>query len=201
MKVQHFNGTIIQSLIPQSPQSHIPINLLFVQGGSAGAYAADAELATSLQRALGAGYAVRYPAMPNEDDPDYQAWKAEILNQLKTMGPDAILVGHSIGASVIIKLLTEEVPAVNGVFLIATPFWHDDDFWQWKEAQLPADAAARVPKTVPLFFYHGRADESVPIAHLEMYVRLFPGATVRRLDGMDHQLKGDLSVVAEDIKG
>ncbi len=179
----------------------MPTPVLFIQGGSEGAHAADAELADSLQRALGQDYAVAYPAMPGEEEPNYLAWKAEILQQLKSMGSDAVLVGHSIGASVISKLLTEEPPPVRGVFLIAAPFWHTHDFWNWKEAELPGDAAARVPKNVPLFFYHGREDETVPIAHLKMYSRLFPEATIRRLDDLDHQLKGDLSAVAEDIRG
>lgn len=177
----------------------MPTPVLFIQGGSEGAYDADAELAASLKAALGAGYEVRYPRMPDEDNPDYGTWKSEILSQLSKMGPDAILVGHSIGASVIIKLLSEASPAIRGVFLIATPFWYTHDFWKWKEAELPGDAAARVPEAIPLFFYHGREDESVPIAHLEMYARLFPSATFRRFDGLDHQLNGDLSAVAEDI--
>ncbi len=39
--------------------------VLFIQGGGAGAYEADGKLAASLQEALGAEYEVRYPQMPN----------------------------------------------------------------------------------------------------------------------------------------
>lgn len=175
--------------------------VLFIQGGSAGAYAADAELAASLRRSLGADYEVRYPAMPNEDDPDYTAWKARILADLKDMGRDAILVGHSIGASVIIKLLTEAAPSIAGVILIAAPYWHDDDFWQWKDAQLPEDAESRLPKGLSILFYHGTADKSVPFSHLDMYARRFPRATIRPLKGRDHQLNNDLSEVAREVEG
>ena len=174
--------------------------VLFIQGGGEGAYQADAGLASSLRSALGGDYEVRYPAMPNESDPDYAAWKSRILAELAGWGEGAILVGHSIGASVIIKLLTEAVPSIFGAFLIAGPFWHDDEFWNWKEAELPGDAAARIPAALPLTFYHGSDDEVVPFSHLAMYARVFPTATIRRLDGRNHQLNDDLSDVARDIR-
>jgi hypothetical protein len=53
--------------------------VLFVQGGAEGAYKDDARLAESLRSNLGPNYQVRYPAMPNEADPDYQSWKRSIL--------------------------------------------------------------------------------------------------------------------------
>src|SRR6185436_17412883 len=105
----------------------MPTPVLFIQGGSEGAYREDAALAKSLGQELGAGYDVRYPAMPNESEPDLAAWKARILAELEAMGPGAVLVGHSIGASVVIKLLTEDAPSLAGVFLIATPFWYQHD--------------------------------------------------------------------------
>lgn len=173
--------------------------VLFIQGGGDGAYKEDAELAKALGQALGLGFDVRYPALPNESEPDFTAWKARILAELKEMGPGAILVGHSIGASVIIKLLTDTSPSLAGVFLIAAPFWYHHDFWHWPEAQLPKDADTRVPRSLPLFFYHGSEDKVVPFSHLDLYAELFPHATIRRLKG-DHQLQGDLSVVARDIR-
>lgn len=42
------------------------VKVLFVKGAGDGAYEADQKLATSLQRALGEGYDVIYPKMPNE---------------------------------------------------------------------------------------------------------------------------------------
>lgn len=174
--------------------------VLFIQGGAEGAYRADAELAERLGRALGTEYVVHYPEMPNEDDPDYFAWKERILSELRTLGAGTALVGHSIGASVIIKLLTEAAPSLAGVFLIATPFWHDDKVWRWPEATLPPDAASRLPPALPLFFYHGTADEVVPFAHLDRYARMLPRAIVRPLPGRNHQVEGDLSDIAADLR-
>ena len=45
--------------------------LLFVQGGGKGTHDAwDNKLVASLEQALGPDYAIRYPRMPDEGDPD-----------------------------------------------------------------------------------------------------------------------------------
>jgi hypothetical protein len=77
---------------------------------------------------------------------------------------------------------------------------HEREGWQWKEAELPADAAKKLPQDLPLFLYHGRADEDVPFAHLNLYTDTFPTAAARALDGRNHQLNDDLTEVAEDIR-
>jgi predicted alpha/beta hydrolase family esterase len=176
--------------------------VLFIQGGSEGAHDADAKLAASLERGLGHGYRVHFPKMPNETEPDYTAWKDTIVRKLARMGDGAILVGHSIGGSVVARLICEGEASqgLAGVFLASSPFWHDDSFWRWDEVRLPKDAGDKFPAGVPLFLYHGRADEFVPFAHLKMYAAMFPQATVRPLDGHNHQLNDDLSAVARDIK-
>lgn len=176
--------------------------VLFIQGGSDGAYGADAALVANLREKLGPSYTVRYPIMPNEDEPEYSAWKQKILDELAAMGDGVVLVGHSIGASVIAKLLTEQTfgQALRAVLLISTPFWYDHEFWRWDEGRLPKDASASIPKDMPLYLYHGRSDESVPFDHVKMYAKALPQAILRPLDNRDHQLNEDLSEVAQDIR-
>lgn len=177
-------------------------NVLFVQGGGEGAHACDAKLVASLEEHLGGGFAVHYPLMPNESDPGYVAWRDCIGRELRSLGDDAVLVGHSVGAAILIKLLAEEPleHPIAGIFLIAAPFMHASDGWQWKEAELPANAADALPKDVPLFVYHGRDDETVPFSHLALYSQTFRRATARALEGRNHQLNDDLTEVANDIR-
>jgi pimeloyl-ACP methyl ester carboxylesterase len=59
---------------------------------------------------------------------------------------------------------------------------------------------SKLPKGMPIFFYHGRNDETVPFAHLALYAEKFPKATIRVLDRRGHQLGNDLSEVAADIE-
>jgi predicted alpha/beta hydrolase family esterase len=177
-------------------------DMLFIQGGGAGAHEEDAELATSLRRELGTGYRVRFPRMPGEDEPDYTAWAERIEGELSEMADGAILIGHSIGASVVIKWLSEKAPphALAGVFLVAAPFWHDHQFWHWKEVELSKGAAAKLPKETPIHMYQGEEDEIVPFEHLDMYAKAIPQALIHPLPGRNHQLNGDLSEVAREIK-
>jgi uncharacterized protein len=176
--------------------------VLFVHGAGEGAHAEDAKLVASLREQLGSGYEVRYPALPNESEPDYATWKNCIADELTIVGDNALLVGHSIGASVLIKFLADGgfKQSIAGAFLVATPFWHDHEVWRWKEAELPQDVADRLPRGVPVFLYHGREDEIVPFSHLAMYAKALPQATVRALGGRNHQINDDLTEVADDIK-
>src|SRR6187431_2196424 len=77
-----------------------------------------------LEGSLGHGYLVKAPRMPKPEQPHYRTWApriAQLIDGLK----DPVLVGHSFGASVLLKHLCEvdALPAFTGLFLVATPFW------------------------------------------------------------------------------
>ena len=175
--------------------------VLFVHGGGEGAHEAGQELAASLQNALGAGYEVRSPKMPNEDSPEYGAWRDRISEDLADIDGGAILAGHSLGASILLKYPPEEKPEgpVASAFLVATPYWGAED-WEVDEYALREDFAAKLPEGLPMFFYHGRGDEVVPVGHLALYKEKLPWATFRGVDDLGHQFDGDLSRVARDIE-
>jgi predicted alpha/beta hydrolase family esterase len=173
--------------------------VLFIQGGGAGAHAADKLLAASLRSALGAGYVVQYPSMPNEEDPQYEAYKAQIARELASVDGKVILVAHSVGATVLLRYLTEETldKPVIGIFFIAAPYWGAEEWFDAKRLQ--ENLASRLQKSPPIFFYHSRDDQVVPFAHLAMYAAKLPQATIREFDGRGHQFQNDLSAVAADI--
>src|SRR5918992_19121 len=176
--------------------------VLFIHGGGEGAYEEDRKLAASLQDALGAAYDVRYPKMPDEDSPVYEAWKGRIARELDALKGEVILVGHSLGGSILLKYLSEgEVEKhVVGLFLVATPYWGVED-WEVGEYALREDFASKIPKEMTVFVYHSRDDEVVPFAHAALYEQKLPRATVREFDGRGHQFGEDLSEVARDIGG
>lgn len=178
--------------------------VLFIQGASEGAYQADAELAKSLQEALGEEYEVVYPAMPNEDDAPYDEWKARIQTELADMQGPVFLAGHSVGGSILLKCLGEikPKPAIGGICIMATPFWGGDG-WRYdgyKQLELPKNLAQKLPQGAPVFIYHCQDDSSVPYEHLALYAKLLPRAKSRTLSKGGHQLQGGLPVVAKDIQ-
>ena len=176
-------------------------DVLFVHGAGEGAHEADEKLAASLRDALGSGYDLRSPQMPDEDSPEVETWKEKIAGELATMDSEAILVGHSVGALLLLKYLSEEAAEkpVAGLFLAATPYVGTGG-WEVEEGALREDFASKLPEGLPVFLYHGRDDEVVPFEHLAMYGAKLTLATVREFDGRGHQFGDDLSEVARDIR-
>ena len=175
--------------------------VLFVHGAGGEAFEEDMALIRSLREALGPDFVVEYPQMPDADAPEFRKWSACISRQLSALDGGMILAGHSLGASILLKYLSEErvEKPIAGVFLIATPYWGTAD-WE-AEFKLREDFPVTLPENVPIFLYHSRDDEVVPFAHLALYAGQLPDASVREFDGRGHQLGDDLSEVAEDIAG
>lgn len=177
--------------------------VLFIQGGGGdGTHDEwDSKLVESLGRELGPAYEIRYPRMPNEAEPTYASWKAALENELATLHDGAILVGHSLGGTILINAVGAEPPelALRGVFLVAAPFVGKHG-WPSEDIEPVADLGASLPAQVPVYLYHGSEDETVPFEHVGLYARAIPQAVVRRLTGRNHQLNDDLSEVAADIR-
>jgi hypothetical protein len=175
--------------------------VLFIQGGGEGAFLADKPLAESLRMSLGPDYHVHYPAMPDEADPNDEMWRAEIRRQLEKIGGDTLVVGHSVGAYMLVRFMLRDRgrSTLPGVFLIATPFVGEGG-WQVSDVALPEDFAEDLPPGVPIFLYHARDDNVVPFSHLGLYRQKIRGATLRELESGGHQLNNDLSIVAADIR-
>ena len=175
--------------------------VLFIHGGGQGAYEADKELAANLRDELGAAYHVRCPEMPDEESPEYEAWKEKIEQELAALDGEVILVGHSLGALILLKYVYEEEveKPVAGLFLVATPYVGTGG-WKFEEDALREDFAAETHLRLPVFLYHSHDDEVVPFAHLALYEAKLPQATIQELEGRGHQSDNDLSEVARDIK-
>jgi hypothetical protein len=176
--------------------------VLFIQGGGEDTHDEwDNKLIERLERELGPDYQICYPRMPKEADPKYADWKAALKKEWAKLDDGAILVGHSIGGTILINALAEEPPdlALSAIFLIAAPFVGKDG-WPSEDIEPMLDLGARLPALSPVYLYHGTEDETAPIEHAGLYARAIPQAVVRRLTGRDHQLNNDMSEVAADIR-
>lgn len=176
--------------------------VLFIQGGGKGVHDEwDVKLVASLRRELGQAYEIRYPRMPNEDDPDYASWKPALERELRALPDGAIIVGHSLGGTLLAKLLSQQPSAakLGAIVLIAPPFVGDGG-WSNDRLQFPADLGARLPQGVPIHVFHGLADDVVPPAHADLYARAIPQARIHRVQGRDHQFNDQLNDVAEVIR-
>jgi pimeloyl-ACP methyl ester carboxylesterase len=139
--------------------------------------------------------------MPNESDPRYSAWKAALEEEFAGLHEGAIVIGHSIGGTILINALAESRPkaALGAIILIAAPLVGPGG-WTSEDIEPRQDIAVRLPAGVPVLLYHGTKDDIAPVEHLDLYAKAIPGALVRRLNGRDHQLNNSLSEVANDIR-
>ena len=181
----------------------MPLTVLLVHSsGPQGPGEGTDPFATRLREELGSSHEVLFPIMPSPEDPHYDAWSERLGQVLSGLDEPPIVVGHSLGGSVMLKHLAEAGfhESLTGLVLVATPFWGQSD-WE-KEWALPEDwpdPDTVLPRT---FLFHSRDDEEIPVAHLELYAKRLPGAEVHPLDGNGHLFDhGDLSEIVETIRG
>lgn len=176
--------------------------VLFIHSaGPQGPHEGSTELIAYLHGALDAGYDLKCPAMPAPENPRYEAWKEQIEKYLGVPGNEVILVGHSLGGSVLLKYLAEEPcrRSITALFLIATPYWGKRG-WEIDEYILHPDFLKKLPHIPKIFLYHSRDDEWVPFGHLGHYAKKFPQAVIRKLEGNEHEFGNGLPEVVNDIK-
>ena len=82
--------------------------ILFIHGaGNQHKPLGSGKLVASLQQQLGSDYHVLAPDMPDPGHPRYLAWRDQIEQELGKLDADALLIGHSLGGSMLLKYLAE----------------------------------------------------------------------------------------------
>jgi pimeloyl-ACP methyl ester carboxylesterase len=111
--------------------------ILFIQGaGMMHDPEGSGRLAAYLARELSADHRVIAPEMPDADNPHYQRWRDRIEQELQAIDEEVILIGHSLGGSVLLKYLAEGSyrKPVPGLFLVSVPNWGPDG---WRTTNSP----------------------------------------------------------------
>ncbi|WP_082233078.1 alpha/beta hydrolase [Halobacillus massiliensis] len=145
----------------------------------------------NLKKSLTTEYQLRTPKMPDPENPRYIAWENRLKEEFSKLDGEVILIGHSLGGSVLLKYLSEERCPFNisGLFVLGSPYWGLEEDWQFPEFSLSDDFASRLPDIKQIFLYHSVDDEVVSIAHYEHYIRRLPEADARKLQRYGHLFK------------
>jgi len=176
--------------------------LIVHSAGPQGSGEGSSPFVDRLRGELGAGYGVLFPTLPNPDEPSYEPWSMALAEILADTDEPPIVVGHSLGGSVILKHLAESdrEERIAGLVLVATPYWGESD-WEaeWALPEGWPDAETELPR---IFLFHSRDDEEIPFEHLGLYAKRLPDAEVHPLHGNGHLFeRGDLSEISEAIRG
>jgi len=176
-------------------------HILFFQGGAGQEdHAADEKMVASLRSHLDSTYSIHYPLLPEEAAPDFGRLK-QIAHEISLREGEIILVGHSLGASMVLKYFSEvrRTKTIAGIFLISTPFWSGEEEWV-QPLKLKPDFAEKLDQDIPLFLYHCKDDEVVPFVQFEEYKKRLSWATFRDIASGGHQLTQGLEAIANDIR-
>jgi predicted alpha/beta hydrolase family esterase len=178
-------------------------DILFVHSaGPQGHHEGSDYLVSYLIDVLGPGYRISHPNMPDPENPHYSDWKITLRQEFASRDDGLILIGHSLGASVLLKFLSEEKvhQRIAGLFLISAVYWGKED-WDVKEYVLKRNFTSKLPPIEKIFLYHSRDDEVVPVSHLRYYAEVLPNAISREFAHRGHLFGKGLPELAEDIKG
>lgn len=158
-------------------------------------------LITYIRKMLGENYAIKTPQMPDPENPHYDLWKEKLESELSTLHKGAILIGHSLGGSVLLKYLSEAGfdKSISGLFLIAVPYWGVSG-WKVAEFELQKDFASRLPFLPHVFIYHSKDDEVVSSSHINYYSRQLPEAITCEVNHCGHLFSKGLPELITDIK-
>ena len=176
--------------------------VLFIHSaGPQGDHEGSSFLVSYLANKLGSTYSVQLPQMPDPENPHYKPWKKTLKKALLGSGDDVIVVGHSLGASVILKYLSEKSPKkpIAGLFLVGAVYWGKKG-WEVDEYWLRDDFSNNLHHIPNIFFYHSKDDEVVPVSHLWYFASAIPEAKIREFDHSGHLFGKGLPELIDDIK-
>lgn len=175
--------------------------IVFIQGAGNVTTEEEQVITNALKIKLGDNFRIIYPHMPDADNPSYQSWDAVLTQNLKNLSGKVILLGHSLGASIILKHFSKEaVPdKVIGMILFGAPYWKNQN-WDVSEYVIEDDFLPNLNKLENIYFYYSLDDEVIPYSHLESYQKLLPQANWRIISGADHSYHSAITDMAKDIK-
>src|SRR3569623_84723 len=154
-----------------------------------------------LQEALGEGYEVIQPRMPNSMNAKYLEWRIWFEKFFPYIKDGVILLGHSMGGIFLAKYLSEnEYPyKVLATFLVAAPF-DSDGGMPIVEFTLPTSLSGLKRQGGKIFLYQSKDDPVVDFNEIGNYQKVLPDAEVRIFEDRQHFNQEEFPEIVETIK-
>ncbi len=148
-------------------------------------------LLAGLKQALPPGMTLVAPLMPEPDNPSAERWIAAMQQVLAGFEGPHILVGHSLGGSILLQTLARHGigQGLMGVVLLNSPFWGAPG-WAFEDFALTEGDAGTLKHLPRLLVLQGDADDVVSPDHPDRYKKLLPIAETETLKGVDHEAAG-----------
>ncbi|USN58602.1 MAG: alpha/beta hydrolase [Candidatus Peribacteria bacterium] len=141
--------------------------------------------------ALSENYDAMTPVMPNKQWADYTAWKIWFERHLVYLNNEPlILIGHSLGATFLLKYLSENnFPKIISQLHIVSPVHNNDGLASETISTFELDDT-KIPniesKAEKIFLYHSKDDPVVPFHHGQSVAKLLPNAQFLQFENRLH---------------
>lgn len=140
---------------------------------------------------LGESYEVIIPLMPNKQSADYEAWKIWFERYLKFIKDKAIIIGFSLGATFILKYLSEnDLPKkISQLHLVSTCVVDEISYFSEKLNTFEFDISKieRIKNMCSdIHIWHSMDDNIVPILNGELVYKYLPNANFHKFMDRGH---------------
>jgi uncharacterized protein len=171
------------------PQGGTLKTILFAHsaGSQAGPGEGSFDLVQWLRRELGAGWEIRFPVVSDPEAPDAPKWESLLKREFARCPDGVILLGHSLGGSMLLKhLSSHRVPVRLAALISVSAPWWGPEGWGMEEFALPGDFPSRLPEIPEIHFFHAQRDPVVAFEHLALYQKALPGIKAHPIPRKDH---------------
>jgi len=136
------------------------------------------------------GYAVTAPAFPSPEHPNLETWMQHM--QTYPIGADSVLIGHSLGATLVLRILETLTSPVIGSFLVAPvsePMGNDFDPLVASFIDHPFDWDKIKKKGGKISLLSSDDDPYIPLSHARTLAD-HTGASMNVISGGGHLNSG-----------
>jgi hypothetical protein len=156
----------------------------------------------NLQDALGGGFEVLNPEMPNWWNAHYEEWKIWFEKVMGYAKEADAVIGHSLGGIFLSKYLSENDPpkGMKAAFLVAAPFKtlaKDADFGDFL---LPDDVKKLDKLGKRLHIYHSEDDPVVDFSNFNEYAKALPDASTKVFKDRSHFIGSEFPEIVAEIR-
>ena len=148
-----------------------------------------ADWKTTLQDAVGSGYEILLPQMPNKWNARYAEWKIWFEKLIPFLDDGVVMVGHSLGASFLVRYLAENrfPKRIAATCLISGVYGHGSGTeGMTEEFAAPSSLALLAEQGGTIFLYHSTDDPIVSVSELAKYQADLPDAITRVFNDRGH---------------
>jgi len=158
----------------------------------------------NLQADLGENFDVLMPTMPNKTNANYLEWKIMFDKVLEIVDKEIIFIGHSLGALVLVKYLSENqiTKDICSLHLVSGPFNSDgldgEDLGRFPLSDNLSKVTSQASK---IYIYHSTDDKVVPVSHATQYAKALDTDKIRIFNNLGHIKIEHFPELVSDVLG